>query len=81
MTVSQKQKRPYRVHNRLKGELIARGYSQAEVSRRIGITPEHLNAVLNGHAPLPPRLARDIAFATGIPLNVIVPQEAEGHGN
>ena len=55
----------------LKAELMRRGLSQKQVARRVGITYWHLNSVLNGAAPMTDRLARDIAFATGIPLKLI----------
>lgn len=66
-----RRKRPYRLHREMKAQLVARGLSQVEVARRAGITSQHLNAVLNGYAPMTDRLARDIAFATGIPLKLI----------
>ena len=63
----------------LKAEFVRRGLKQKEVARRIGVTHWHLNNVLNGLTPMTERLARDISFATSIPLSVVLGQ-GDGDG-
>lgn len=71
-----RRKRPYPIYRKLKAQFVQQGLTQVEVARRAGVTPEHLGAVLNGYVPMTDRLARDIAFATGIPLSLIVREPA-----
>ncbi len=76
--VDAERKRPYRPKRELKAQIVRKGLSQTEVARRIGVSPQHLNAVLNGYEPLTERTARDIAFATGLPLSVVLGGDGDG---
>lgn len=56
----------------LKAELVRRGITQTELSRRVHKGRQYLNELLNGHRPIPPDVAKLISFSTGIPLAVIL---------
>ena len=60
----------------LRAEFVRRRITVTEVARRCCVSRGHLSDVLHGRKPMTERLARDIAFATGIPLSVI-----QGDGN
>jgi len=74
MVVDTERKRPYRVFRELKAELVRRGVTQVELARRVKVSPQHLNSVLNGYDPMTGRLAREIAFAIAVPLSFILPE-------
>jgi len=62
-----------RPRNDLKARLVALGIRQQELAERLGLS-NHLNAVLNGRAPLTKRLARELAQE----LNMTVEEVMEG---
>lgn len=64
----------------LMGELIGAelqksGITQAEFCRRVGVSPKHLNRVINGHATAHPGQLDYWAFALGMRWDVrLVPR-------
>ena len=63
----------------LRAEFVRRRITVTEVARRCGISRGHLSDVLHGRKSMTDRLARDIAFATGIPLRAILAGEEQGN--
>lgn len=57
---------------RLKAELVRSGLSQRQVADRLGVTPAHLNGILNGREPLTDQMAHRISAVTGISLRQIL---------
>lgn len=51
----------------LRDRLDALGMTQAELATRTGLSPKHVNQVLNGVAHLSPEVAQKLELATGIP--------------
>lgn len=50
--------------------LAAQGMSQAELARRTGLTPKHVNGVCKGYNNLGPEAAVLVEYATGVPAEV-----------
>ena len=72
-------KRDWSVHP---GEIIAeelaeRAITQAEVSRRTGYTPKHVNEVIRGHKPLSAGFALALEKAVGVPAHVLLRIQAD----
>ena len=61
----------------LKEELARRRLTQTEVARRMHIGRHYLCNILAGRKVWTRRTARDFAFATGIPLDAILPNGQE----
>ena len=59
----------YAVHRAttLRDRLDELGMSQAELARRTGLTPKHVNQVLQGLASLSSDVAQRLEYATGTP--------------
>ena len=57
--------------NDLKARLVALGIRQQELAERLGLS-NHLNAVLNGRAPLTRRLARELAQELGLSFEEVM---------
>jgi len=57
--------------NDLKARLVALGIRQQELAERLGLS-NHLNAVLNGRAPLTRRLARELARELDMPVEDVM---------
>lgn len=55
----------------LKQELNKRGMTQAELSRRSGISPGHITKVLNGERGLGEQALRGIADAFHVPPDIV----------
>jgi len=55
----------------LKAEFVRRDLTVTEVADRVGVARGHLSDILHGRRGMTPRLARDIARETGIPIAVI----------
>jgi transcriptional regulator with XRE-family HTH domain len=55
--------------------------NQRELARRLGITPQHLNAVLNGRCRPSLRLAVRIERLAGVPKERLIPELAEPEGS
>jgi transcriptional regulator with XRE-family HTH domain len=55
----------------LKEILAAKGITTAELGRRINRSPRMVNYYLSGEWPIPSDVARNIAFTTGIKIDVI----------
>jgi transcriptional regulator with XRE-family HTH domain len=77
MTLETQRKRPYRIYRHVQAEIVRQGRKQVDVAQRIGITPQHLSAVLNGYEPMTARLTREIAFALGMKVEDI---QGDGKG-
>ena len=60
-----------RPRNDLKARLVALGIRQQELAERLGLS-NHLNAVLNGRAPLTRRLARELARELDMPVEEVM---------
>jgi DNA-binding XRE family transcriptional regulator len=48
--------------------------TQKELAQELGVTPQHLNAVLKGRVRPSLKLAIRISQATGIPVKKLVPE-------
>lgn len=55
-------------------------YTQKELARTIGITPQHLNAVLKGRVRPSLKLALNIERAVGIPPEKFIPELEKSRG-
>lgn len=51
-------------------------YSVGQLAKAVGVSRQHLSAVINGKEPLTFRLARDISREMGIDLAVIYERDA-----
>jgi transcriptional regulator with XRE-family HTH domain len=51
--------------------------NQRELARKLGVTPQHLNAVLNGRCRPSLRLAVRIERLAGVPKERLIPELAE----
>lgn len=60
-----------RPRNDLKARLVALGIRQVELGKRLGLS-NHLNAVLNGRAPITERLARQLAQELGMSVEEVM---------
>jgi len=60
-----------RPRNDLKARLVALGIRQVDLAERLGLS-NHLNAVLNGRAPLTKRLARELAQELGMSFEEVM---------
>ncbi len=56
----------------LKEMLAAKGITPTELGRRINRSPRMVNYYLSGEWPIPPDVARNITFTTGIKLAVVL---------
>lgn len=54
----------------LRDRLDLLGMTQAELATRTGLSPKHVNQVLNGVAHLSPEVAQKLELATGIPARL-----------
>jgi len=60
-----------RPRNDLKARLVALGIRQSELAERLGLS-NHLNAVLNGRAPITRRLAGQLAQELGMTVEEVM---------
>lgn len=60
-----------RPRDRLRGEIVTRRLTIAEVADRCKVSRNHLSEVLWGRRTMTERLARDISIATEIPLEEV----------
>jgi transcriptional regulator with XRE-family HTH domain len=65
----------------LKAELAARGLTQREVAKRMGITHTYLSKLINRRIPFTSPMALAFASVTGIPVEAIGEPEAVGAGS
>jgi len=61
-----------RPRNDLKAKLVALGIRQVELAERLDMASGHLNAVLNGRAPLRTQLARLLAQELGLSFEEVM---------
>jgi HTH-type transcriptional regulator/antitoxin HigA len=72
-------KEPLAVHpgEMLREALQERGWSQADLSRRSGLTQKHISRVVTGQAGIGTEAALAIEAATGISARVLIRMQAD----
>jgi len=61
---------PVTVPELLRRTLDAQGFSQVDLAEQTGLSPKHINQILQGDIPLSPHCAWLIGYATGVPAEV-----------
>ncbi len=60
----------------LKAELVLKGITITELARRMNRSRTYVSQLVNGRRKMRKDVAEYMAMKTGIPLSVILPQEA-----
>jgi DNA-binding transcriptional regulator YdaS (Cro superfamily) len=67
------------LRTQVRATLVATGTSQAEISRRLGLSTKHLNQMLTGRAPLSLGWAEAILAICGMRLVISPTHDARDH--